>query len=144
MSRTAAAAALALVFAGACVSGPPPTEEARRLARNERATVEGRVTDADGRPVQGVRVQAVPGGRDVLWAPPAPTDAEGRFRLMLDAPAQYVFLIYVDTVAVLTPSPRDPARVEIFVQPGEKKTGVELTLLREERERLLDPGQPLR
>ncbi|MGE5277156.1 MAG: carboxypeptidase regulatory-like domain-containing protein [Acidobacteriota bacterium] len=144
MSRTSATAALALVLAGACVSGPPPTDEARRLARNERATVEGRVTDADGRPVQGVRVQAVPGGRDVIWAPPAPTDAEGRFRLMLDAPAQYVFLIYVDKVAVLTPSPRDPARVEIFVQPGEKRTGVELTLLREERERLLDPGQPLR
>lgn len=144
MSRSAAAGALALLLAGACVSGPPPTAEARRLAQNERATVEGRVTDADGRPVEGVRVQAVPGGRDVIWAPPAPTDAEGRFRLVLDAPSEYVFLIYVDSVAVLTPSPRDPARVEIFVQPGEKRTGVELTLLREERERLLDPGQPLR
>jgi len=144
MSRTAAAAALALVLAGACVSAPPPTEAARRLARNERAAVEGRVTDTDGRPVPGVRVQAVPGGRDVLWAPPAPTDAEGRFRLKLDAPAEYVFIIYVGSVAVLTPSPRDPARVEVFLQPGEKKTGVELTLLRRERERLLDPGPPPR
>lgn len=141
-SRRAPAAVLGLLLCGACVSAPPPTAAARRLAENPRATVEGRVTDGDGNPVSGVRVQAVPGGRDVLWAAPAPTDAEGRFRLALDAPAQYVFIIFEDSVAVVTPSPLDPAAVRVFLQPGEKKTGVELTLLRQERERILKAGAP--
>lgn len=97
------------------------------------------MTDAQGHPVAGARVQAVPGGRDILWSSAAPTDAEGRFRLSLDAPAEYVFLVFVDSVAVVTPSPRDPARVRIFVNAGETKRGVELTLLQEEREKLISP-----
>jgi hypothetical protein len=132
--------ALALTLGAACATAPPPTAAARRLAQNVRASVEGRVTDVDGRPVAGVGVQAVPGGRDILWSAPVPTDADGRFRLSLDAPAEYVFLIFEGTAAVVTSSPGDPAQVKVFLQPGEKRTGVELTLLRKERERILHPG----
>lgn len=139
--RGRAAAGLLLLLCGACVSAPPPTAAARRLAENPRATVEGRVTDGDGRPVPGVRVQAVPGGRDIIWAAPAPTDAEGRFRLSLDAPAEYVFLIFEDAVAVVTSSPRDPAQVRISVAPGETRAGVELTLLRRDRQCILEPQE---
>lgn len=137
MRRLAPTAALALSLA--CASAPPPTAAARRLAQNPKATVEGRVTDADGHPVAGVRVEAVPGGRDILWSPAAPTDGDGRFRLSLDAPAEYAFLVYQDAVAVLTPSASDPSRVRIFVDPGETKTGIALTFLRAEREKLIAP-----
>ena len=119
--------------------GAPPTAGARRLARNARATVEGRVTDAAGRPVAGASVQAVPGGKDINWSDAAPTDAEGRFRLSLDAPAEYVFLVFVDSVAVVTSSPKDPAQVRIFVSAGETRTDVELVLLGKEREKVLKP-----
>ena len=128
-----------LLVAGACATPPPPTEAARQLAKNPRATVEGRVTDEQGRPTSGVSVQAVPGGRDIFWKAPSPTDAEGRFRLSLDAPAEYVFLVYDRSVAVLTTSPRDPAQVRIYVEAGETRSGVELTFLRKDRERLIDP-----
>ncbi len=139
MPRSVPAAALTLALCGSCTGPPPPTAGARQLAQNPRASVEGRVIDADGRPVEGVRVQAVPGGRDIVWSPDVPTDADGRFRLSLDAPAEYVFLIFEERIAVLTPSPRDPSQVRIFVNAGETKRGVELTLLRKERRELLEP-----
>ena len=139
MPRLSLAGALALC--AACVTSPPPTRPALRLAQNPRATIGGRVTDADGRPVAGARVQAVPGGKDILWSPEAPTDADGRFQLSVDAPAEYVFLVFVDSVAVVTASPRDPARVRVFVNPGETLQGVALTLLGEEREKLVTPGE---
>ncbi len=133
------AVAATLILAAACAKPPPPTAAARRLAQNPRATVEGRVTDAQGRPVAGASVQAVPGGKDINWSAAAPTDADGHFRLSLDAPAEYVFLVFVDSVAVVTSSPRDPAQVRIFVSSGETRTGVELKLLRVERQKVLDP-----
>lgn len=133
------ALAAALLLAVSCATAPPPTPAARRLAQNARATVEGRVTDAEGRPVAGARVQAVPGGKDINWSDEAPTDSDGRFRLSLDAPAEYVFLVFVDSVAVVTSSPKDPAQVRIFVSSGETRSGVELTLLGPERKKALDP-----
>jgi carboxypeptidase family protein len=139
--RFALSLAIPLAFCVACAAPPPPTPTARRLAQNARATVEGRVTDTDGRPVAGVRVQAVPGD-DILWSPPETTDGSGRFCLTVHAPAEYVFLIFEGSEAVITPSPHDPARVRVFVEPGEAKDGVELTLLRTEREQLLERGQP--
>lgn len=139
MSRLRLAAALALC--AACATPPPPTKPALRLAQNARATVTGRVTDAEGRPVAGARVQAVPRGKDILWSPEAPTDADGRFQLSLDAPAEYVFVVFVNSVAVVTTSPRDPARVRIVVTAGETLQGVSLTLLGEEREKLIAPGE---
>jgi hypothetical protein len=139
--RFALSLAIPLACCVACTAPPPPTPTARRLAHNARATVEGRVTDTDGRPVAGVRVQAVPGD-DILWSAPETTDEGGRFCLTVHAPAEYVFLIFEGSEAVITPSPRDPARVRVFVEPGEAKDGVELTLLRTEREELLERGQP--
>ena len=143
MTRLGAAAAgplfaLALALTSACAGAPPPTAAAKRLAQNPKAIVTGRVTDEDGRPVEGARVQAIPGGRDVIWRDPVPTDADGRFRLTLDAPAEYVFLIYDGPTAVLTADPRDPARVCVSVLPGQRREGVELTLLRKERKELSD------
>jgi len=145
ISRSLASGALAaILLAFGCASPLQPTEAARRLASNARATVEGRVVDADGRPVSGIRVQGVPGGRDIIWAPPSETDGEGRFRLALDAPAEYVFLILEGGTAVLTTSPRDPCEVRLKLEPGDRRTGIELTFLRAERGPLLEPlaGRP--
>jgi hypothetical protein len=139
MGRLAAAILAALAFTGACATPPPPTPGAIALARNPRATIEGSVTDAAGRPVEGVRVEAVPGGRDVLWSPAGATDADGRFRLSLDAPSEYVFLIYDDAIGVVTPRPDDPSRVRIYLQSGETRKGIALTLLRRERECFVEP-----
>lgn len=134
----AAAPFLAVACAAACAGPPPPTDAAKRLAQNPKAVVLGRVTDEEGRPVAGVRVQAIPGGRDVFWREPATTDSDGRFRLSLDAPAEYVFLVYEGPTAVLTDDPRDPARVCVSLLPGEQRDGVELTLLREKRKKLAE------
>jgi hypothetical protein len=131
--------AITLAICGACATPPPPTAAARRLAQNPRAIIEGRVTNVAGSPAAGVLVQAVPGGKDIVWSAAAPTDAEGRFRLLLDAPADYVFLIFEDSVAAVTPSPLDPAQVRVSVKPGETKRGIELKLLREQREKLIHP-----
>lgn len=131
-----------LAFSSACVKPPPPTSGALELALNPRATVAGRVTDTEGCPVEGVGVQGVPGGRDILWSPAGVTDAEGRFRLSLDAPAEYVFLIFDGPIGVVTPSPRDPAQVRVFLQAGETAEGIELTLLRNERQCLYEPLRP--
>lgn len=139
LSRPCAAAFfLACAAAVGCTGPPPPTKAARLLAKNPKATVSGRVVDEEGRPVAGVRVQAIPGG-DSLWDPPGTTDAQGRFRLTLDAPAEYAFLVFEGDVAVVTPLPKDPARVRVALSPGEEKDGVELTLLSSERKRYENP-----
>jgi hypothetical protein len=137
--RRLLAASCALAVVAACAKRPPPTPGAIALARNPRATVEGRVLDTEGRPVAGVQVQGIPGGRDVFWAPTDTTDRNGRFRLSLDAPSEYVFLIFDDRIGVVTPSPRDPSLVRIFLEAGETRGDIDLTLLREERELLVDP-----
>jgi hypothetical protein len=139
LSRVAASIATftAVLFA-ACAGPPPPTRAAERLAQNPKAIVLGRVTDEEGRPAAGVRVQAIPGGRDVFWRDPVTTDAAGRFRLELDAPAEYVFLVYDGPTAVITDDPRDPARVCVSLLAGQQRDGVELTLLRKERKKLSD------
>lgn len=133
---------LLLAIAASCAGPPPPTAAAKRLAANPRATIEGRVVDSGGLPIAGVQVQAIPEGRDILWAAPGTTDAEGRFRLTLDAPAEYVFLILEGGTAVLTAEPDDPSRVHVSVQPGETRGGVALTYRREVRGPLLHPLQP--
>jgi hypothetical protein len=121
-----------------CAGAPPPTAGAKRLARNPKAVVRGRVTDEEGRPAAGVRVQAIPGGRDVVWRDPVETDTDGRFRLELDAPAEYVFLVFEGSTAIVTADPRDPARVCVSLLPGQQRDGIELTLLRKERKELGD------
>lgn len=135
MKRLLPGTLLAALSAG-CVGPPAPTPEALRLAANPRAVVEGRVLDPGGRPVAGVRVQAVPRG-DISWSGEAETDNEGRFRLSLYAPADYGFLIFEGDHAVVTDSPRDPALLHVPVEPGQTKRGVELCFLREAREKVL-------
>jgi hypothetical protein len=131
-----AASLLALV---ACTSPPPPTAAAKERAHNPKAVVEGRVVDEQGRAVSGVTVQAIPGGKDIEWSAAAPTDSGGHFRLSLDAPADYVFLIFEGDLGVVTSSPKDPARVRVSLQPGEVRQGIELTLLTEERRKVETP-----
>jgi len=137
MRRAALAASLLALCA--CTSPPPPTAAAKERARNPKAVVEGRVVDEQGRAVSGVTVQAIPGGKDIEWSVGAPTDSSGHFRLSLDAPADYVFLIFEGDLGVVTSSPKDPARVRISLQPGEVRQGIELTLLTDERRKVETP-----
>ena len=135
MRRSASArsaGALLTLLVGGCVSPPRPTVESIRIAANRPAVLEGVVRDRDGRPVAGVSVQALPRGKHVPWSPPARTDAEGRFRLTVAAPAEYGFVLSSGGITVVTPDPADPARLRIPVQPGERRTGAELTFLRDE------------
>ena len=122
-----------VLSAFACVSPPRPTAAARALEANARAIVEGRVVDTEGRPVPGLRVEAIPRGKDIPWAPPATTDSAGRFTLELFAPAEYGFVLTNGNRTTVTDDPRDPSHVHVAVRPGERRKGVELLFLREER-----------
>jgi hypothetical protein len=134
-------AALAIVLSAlACVSSPRPTAAADALKSNARANVEGRVVDIEGRPVAGLSVEAIPRGKDILWAPPATTDSAGRFALELFAPAEYGFVLHEGDTAVVTDDPRDPSKVHVAVRPGERRSGVQLLFLREERQAIEKKG----
>jgi hypothetical protein len=126
-----------VLVAWGCVSPPRPTEESLRIARNTPATVEGTVRDRQGRPVADVAVQGMPRGEHVPWSPPATTDAGGHFRLQLAAPGIYGFVLSWRSWTVVTPLPEDPARLQIAVEPGGHREGVELVFLREEWEKVL-------
>ncbi|MGH9398869.1 MAG: carboxypeptidase-like regulatory domain-containing protein [Thermoanaerobaculia bacterium] len=115
----------------ACASPPPPTSAALRLAGNARARVEGRVVDRGGRPVAGISVLAIPRGPDIEWSPSTTTDSDGRFVLMLLAPADYAFLLSRDGRSVITPDAEDPVRVIVSVRPGERRSELELHFLGE-------------
>ena len=134
-TRRAAAVLLCALLSGACATPPRPSPETLALAANARATVEGRVTDRQGRPVAAIRVQALPRGKDVGWSAPAATDSDGRFRLSLIAPAEYGFLLSWHGRTVVTPDRDDPARLNLAVKPGEIRGKIELLFLREEWEK---------
>jgi len=119
----------AALLAAACASPPKPTAEALELARNPRASAQGRVVDRAGNPVAGIAVTAIPRGRDIVWPMPATTDAEGRFLLTLYAPAEYAFFLSLDGRAVMTSEPDDPCRVLVGVRPGEHRDGIVLVFL---------------
>lgn len=89
------------------------------------------MSDAAGRPVAGVSVRGIPRGKDIPWAPWAVTRCDGSFRLELPAPAHYAFQLLWNRESVITESPQDPARLEIPLLPGERRTGVELVFLPE-------------
>src|SRR5215470_12104495 len=74
---------------------------AKRIAQNPPATIVGRVTDPDGKPVAGVGVRGIPRGEDIPWWAPAMTDCDGRFRLKVAAPAAYGFLLSWRGVSVM-------------------------------------------
>jgi hypothetical protein len=128
----------AAAFASACVSAPPPTAGMRETAKNPPARVEGRVTDAEGRPVAGLTVEAIPRGKEIPWSPGATTDAQGRFALSLAAPGSYGFVLTEGDRTVVTDDPRDPSRVVIELMPGDRRSGIELVFLRAERTKVLE------
>ena len=125
---------LPILCAAACATPPRPTETSLALAKNTRAEIEGRVVDRRGVPVAGIGVEGLPRGKDIPWSPGATTDRDGRFRLMVFAPAEYAFVLGWNGRSVVTPDPDDPARLRIAVNPGERREGIELVFLREEWE----------
>jgi hypothetical protein len=129
---------LLMLLGVACVSAPPPTAGMRETAKNPPARVEGRVTDTDGRPVANLFVEGIPRGKEIPWSPGARTDAEGRFALSLAAPGAYGFVLTEGDRTVVTDDPRDPSRVVIEVRPGERRDGIELVFLRDERRKILE------
>jgi hypothetical protein len=142
-SRSAGAAVIALLLVAGCVSRPRPTADAVRRSRNPTAVVEGVVRDPAGRPVAGVSVHGLPREKDLLWSPASVTDAEGRFRLVLDAPGEYGFLISSGGITVVTPREDDPSRVTVSLRPGERRTGIALRFRPEEFEKAIrSPRSP--
>lgn len=115
-----------LIALVACATPPKPTAAAQRIAKNPPATIEGRVTDPEGKPVAGVGVRGVPRGEDIPWWPEAKTDCDGRFALKVAAPAAYGFLLSWKGVAVMTAAPDDPAMTAVPVAPGRTIDGVAL------------------
>lgn len=110
----------------ACATPPKPTAAAQRIAKYPPATIEGRVTDPEGRPVAGVGVRGIPRGEDIPWWPEATTGCDGRFSLKVAAPAAYGFLLSWKGVAVMTAAPDDPAQTAVAVAPGVTIGGVAL------------------
>ena len=130
LPAAAAAAAVLGILAAACASAPSPSAASRELQKNARATIEGRVVGEDGSPVAGISVYAMPHGKDIPWPPPAITDAEGRFRLTVFAPAEYGFLLRSEGRSVVTPLPEDPAHMQVTVAPGDHRQGIAIVFLR--------------
>ncbi len=111
MSRRSLLALGLCVGVGAgCATAPKPTEASRRVAANPPAIVEGIVRDEAGKPVAGIGVRGIPSGKDVPWSPVVETGCDGRFRLVLAAPAAYSFVLLWRGTGVITPDPRDPSR----------------------------------
>jgi hypothetical protein len=117
--------ALSIVLVS-CAAAPKPTAAAKRIAQNPPATIEGRVTDPDGRPVAGIGVRGIPRGEDIPWWPAAATDCDGRFRLSVAAPAAYGFLLSWKGTGVMTAAPDDPSMTAVPVRPGSTVDGVHL------------------
>jgi len=124
--RLPAFAVILMIALVACATPPKPTAAAKRIARNPPATIEGRVTDPDGRPVAGVGVRGIPRGEDIPWWPAAATDCDGRFRIQVAAPAAYAFLLSWKGVSVMTSAPDDPAMTAVPVAPGDTYGNVHL------------------
>jgi hypothetical protein len=123
------ASAVGLLWCVSCATAPRPTEASRRIQANAPAVVEGRVQDTEGHPVAGIAVRGIPRGKDLPWSPAVETQCDGTFRLALAAPGVYGFLLRWQQVSVITPSPQDPARLEIPVAPGEQRGRVDLVFL---------------
>lgn len=136
-----AAGLLAVALAAACVSAPSPTVGQIALALNPRANVSGRVVDAEGVPVTGVRIQAIPRGRDVPWSKPAMTDQDGIFELSLFAPAAYSFLLHKRDTSVITADTKDPSLAFLVVASGERRAGIDVVFLREQWNAILEDAK---
>ncbi len=135
--------ALAVFLTASCASRPRPTAEAVRRSRNPPAVVEGTVRDSAGRTVSGLSVQGLPRDKHLAWSSAAVTDREGRFRLSLDAPGEYGFLISPGGITVVMPRSDDPSRTTVSLRPGERRAGIELVFHREDGEKaILSPRSP--
>jgi hypothetical protein len=128
-TRRGSVAAVVALIGVSCATAPRPTEKSRRIQANPPAVIEGRVRDEQGRAVAGIAVRGIPRGAELPWSPAAQTQCDGSFRLALAAPGVYGFLLRWRQVSVITPSPLDPARLEIAVSPGQERSGVELLFL---------------
>jgi hypothetical protein len=126
-----------VAFSCACATRPRPTAGTPLRLANPRAVVEGRVRDVSGHAVAGVSVRGLPREKDLAWSPPSITDGEGRFRFELVAPGEYGFLLSWKGITVVTPREDDPARALLRVNPGERRTGIELVFHRSDWERAL-------
>ena len=116
-------------LAAGCATAPSRTAGQIALTQNARGVVAGQVLDSAGQPVAGIRVDAIPLARDVLWSEPAATDADGRFELALFAPASYTFLLCRADTCAMTADPRDASRVGITLEPGQRYPEIELRFL---------------
>jgi hypothetical protein len=124
-----------------CAAAPKPTAASLRIGANPPGFIEGRVRGLDGRPAAGIGVRGIPRGADIPWSPPATTACDGTFRLALAAPGDYGFLLILKGESVVTADPRDPALVEVTLEPGQTRSGVELTFLADEWGRIT--GKPV-
>lgn len=128
----------ALALHAACAAAPKPTAGSLKARANAPAVVEGRVRDVGGRPAAGLRVRGIPRGDDIPWSPWTTTGCDGTFRLSLAAPGSYGFLLSWKDTALITPSPEDPALLQVAVAPGQIVRGVELVYLGLEWRRLME------
>lgn len=129
-------APLLFVLAAACASKPPIPGRAEILA-NPRARLSGVVLEArTGQPVVGIRVWAIPHRASIPWPPPATTDSEGRFFLILYAPGEYSFMFERGGRTVISSDPDDPSRQTLSVSPGAEIGGVAVRLRSEVFERI--------
>ncbi|HEY6066014.1 MAG TPA: carboxypeptidase-like regulatory domain-containing protein [Thermoanaerobaculia bacterium] len=135
----AASASLFAIVVGACACATRPRPTAGTVLRlaNPHAIVEGRVRDVEGHAVSGVAVRGLPREKDLAWSPASVTDGEGRFRLDLVAPGEYGFLVSWKGITLVTARADDPARVLVRVDPGERRSGVEIVFHRAEWDRTL-------
>jgi len=118
-----------LLVTVACAGAPRPTQANLRIRANPKAVIEGRVRDPDGRPVGKIEVRAIPRGADIPWPEWAETECDGSFRMSVAAPGSYGFQLRWKRVSVITPSPQDPARLDVPVMPGERRSGIDLVFL---------------
>jgi hypothetical protein len=139
--RTTVVASI-LCAAAACATPPKPTAGALQVIKNPLAIIEGRVVDAAGHPVAGLFVRAMPRSADLPWTGWSPTDAGGYFQLAVYAPGSYGFLLRSGATTVITPDPRDPARLIVEVEPGRVRSGIELVFLKPDWDRITAPSPP--
>ncbi len=100
------------------------------------------MVDTSGRPAGGLFVRAMPRSADLPWTKWAAVDTAGRFQLAVYAPGSYGFLLRSGATTVITPDPRDPARLIVEVEPGRVRSGVELVFLSAAWERITAASSP--
>jgi TonB-dependent receptor len=100
------------------------------LAQERKGTINGRVTDADHRALQGARVELQPTGLTAV------TDGQGQFTISDVAPGAYTLTVsyvgFSPFSAPVTVTPGSPAQVDALLQVGSVSGAV---VIRAERQR---------